>query len=63
MVFYNGLFESASRRDSFSCSKQRLMKQHPHTAVMDMMWEDGKTVYFLTADFKPLYKRLRKMDV
>ena len=24
---------------------------HPHTAVMDMMWEDGKTVYFLTADF------------
>lgn len=19
---------------------------HPHTAVIDMMWEDGKTVYF-----------------
>ena len=33
---------------------------HPHTAVMDMMWEDGKTVYFLTADFKPLYKRLKE---
>ncbi|WP_461249830.1 hypothetical protein [Streptococcus parasalivarius] len=29
---------------------------HPHTAVMDMMWEDGKTVYFLTANYKPLYK-------
>lgn len=36
---------------------------HPHTAVMDMMWEDGKTVYFLTADFKPSTKGLRKMDV
>ena len=24
------------------------------------MWEDGKTVYFLTADFKPLYKRLKE---
>ena len=33
---------------------------HPHAAVMDMMWEDGKTVYFLTADFKPLYKRLKE---
>ena len=33
---------------------------HPHTTVMDMMWEDGKTVYFLTADFKPLYKRLKE---
>ena len=33
---------------------------HPHTAVMDMMWEDGKTVYFLTADFKSLYKRLKE---
>ena len=33
---------------------------HPHTVVMDMMWEDGKTVYFLTADFKPLYKRLKE---
>ena len=33
---------------------------HPHTAVMDMMWEDGKTVYFLTADFKPLYKWLKE---
>ena len=33
---------------------------HPHTAVMDMMWENGKTVYFLTADFKPLYKRLKE---
>ena len=33
---------------------------HPHTAVMDMLWEDGKTVYFLTADFKPLYKRLKE---
>ena len=36
---------------------------HPHTAVMDIMWEDGKTVYFLTADFKPSTKGLRKMDV
>ena len=33
---------------------------HPHTAVMDMMWEDGKTVYLLTADFKPLYKRMKE---
>lgn len=33
---------------------------NPHTAVMDMMLEDGKTVYFLTADFKPLFKRLRE---
>lgn len=32
----------------------------PQTAVMDMMYEDGRTVYFLTADFKPLYKRLKE---
>ena len=25
-----------------------------------MMWEDGKTVYLLTADFKPLYKRMKE---
>lgn len=33
---------------------------NPHTAVMDMMLEDGQTVYFLTADFKPLFKRLKE---
>lgn len=32
----------------------------PHTAVMDMMLEDGQTVYFLTADFKPLFRRLKE---
>ena len=57
MVFYNGLFESASRR-IHSVVVARLMKRDIRIpAVMDMMWEDGKTVYFLTADFKPLYKR------
>ena len=25
---------------------------NPHTSVMDMMLEDGQTVYFLTASFK-----------
>lgn len=32
----------------------------PQTAVMDMMLEDGQTVYFLTADFKPLFQRLKE---
>ena len=32
----------------------------PQTAVMDMMLEDGQTVYFLTANFKPLFQRLKE---
>ena len=32
---------------------------NPHTSVMDMMLEDGQTVYFLTASFKSLFKRLK----
>ena len=60
MVFYNGLFESASRRDSFSCSGNGWWNGTSAYSCYDMMWEDGKTVYFLTADFKPLYKRLKE---
>lgn len=33
--------------------------KNPHTSVMDMMLEDGQTVYFLTASFKSLFKRLK----
>ncbi|VTY22796.1 pyridoxamine 5'-phosphate oxidase family protein [Streptococcus anginosus] len=33
--------------------------KNPHTSVMDMMLEDGQTVYFLTASFKLLFKRLK----
>ena len=32
---------------------------NPHTSVMDMMLEDGQTVYFLTASSKSLFKRLK----
>ncbi|WP_337978199.1 pyridoxamine 5'-phosphate oxidase family protein [Streptococcus anginosus] len=32
---------------------------NPRTSVMDMMLEDGQTVYFLTASFKSLFKRLK----
>ena len=28
---------------------------HPHTAVMDMMWEAGKSVYSLTAASQRLF--------
>lgn len=32
---------------------------NPHTSVMYMMFEDGQTVYFLTASSKSLFKRLK----
>lgn len=31
---------------------------HPRTTVMDMLMEDGQTVYFLTGSFKPVYQDL-----
>ncbi|MDY4761263.1 pyridoxamine 5'-phosphate oxidase family protein [Streptococcus thoraltensis] len=31
----------------------------PATRVIDMMYQDGKTAYFLTANTKPFYKQLR----
>ena len=32
---------------------------HPQTRVVDMMYQDGKTVYFLTANTKPFYQQLK----
>ncbi|MCR5051325.1 MAG: pyridoxamine 5'-phosphate oxidase family protein [Streptococcus sp.] len=31
---------------------------YPNTRAIDMMYQDGKTVYFLTANTKPFYKQL-----
>lgn len=33
---------------------------HPASRVIDMMYQDGQTVYFLTANTKPFYKQLRE---
>ncbi|AXQ77714.1 pyridoxamine 5'-phosphate oxidase [Streptococcus chenjunshii] len=33
---------------------------NPATRVIDMMYEDGKTVYFLTANSKSFYKQLQE---
>lgn len=33
-------------------------QNHPATRVIDMMYQDGQTVYFLTANTKPFYKQL-----
>ena len=60
MVNYNGIFESTSRRDSFVVVARVDETGHQYTVVRNMMWEDGKTVYFLTAAFKSLYKRLKE---
>lgn len=32
----------------------------PVTRVIDMMYQDGETVYFLTANTKPFYQQLRQ---
>ena len=33
---------------------------HPHIAVMDMMWEDGKKVYFCTENNKAVYRQIKE---
>ena len=60
MVNYNGIFESTSRRDSFVVVARVDETGHQYTVVRNMMWEDGIRVYFLTADFKLLYKHLKE---
>ena len=60
MVNYNGIFESTSRRDSFVVVARVDETGHQHKVVRNMMWEDGIRVYFLTADFKLLYKHLKE---